>query len=113
MPSPVPQRFRSLLGDAIDRLAAHDFVGLTRHGYVRPDNDIGHWIEEYPATLVPVPAEGWDLSECGRVVTRPGAWWVVVPLWTAEEGRRDLSLEPTIQESDGDIALEIDNVHVL
>jgi len=63
--------------------------------------------------LVPLPTEAWDLSDHGRVEVEPETWWVVVPLWTAGEGRSDLSLEATIRERSGQVSIEIDNVHVL
>jgi hypothetical protein len=41
-------------------------------------------------------------------------WSVRFDLWTVEEGRSDLSIEMTlIDRGDRDLAVEIDNVHVL
>ncbi len=45
----------------------------------------------------------------------PRRWGVRVDLWTAEEGRSDLTLELTLVEGDGggEPAVEIDDLHVL
>ena len=46
--------------------------------------------------------------------SQPRRWSVHVDLWTAEEGRSDLTLELTIRDSTGDAYdIEIDDIHVL
>jgi hypothetical protein len=46
--------------------------------------------------------------------SNPRAWSVRVDLWTAEEGRSDLSLECTLIDRPGDqLVVEVDNLHVL
>ena len=95
---PVPERWRPALSAVIDRLAAEDYMALERDGllndaYKPRPSEIARWITEYPATLVPLPPEAWPLSYFGRVVVETDTWWVVAPLWTAEEGRSDLSIE--------------------
>ena len=41
-------------------------------------------------------------------------WSVRFDLWTKEEGRSDLSVECTVSErGDGELELEVDNIHVL
>ena len=60
--------------------------------------------------------ERWaPLVETTRIVgAEPPAWSVVVPLWTREEGRSDLTAELTLTESSaGEIDLELDDLHVL
>jgi hypothetical protein len=42
----------------------------------------------------------------------PGQWWVIVPLWTREEGMSDLPLEATVTESDAGVMVVIDDIHV-
>ena len=75
--------------------------------------ELGHWARHYPGRLVPLPPEAWEVSDYGRVDVEPDTWWVVVPLWTVEEGKSDLSLEATVRERLGRISVQIDNVHVL
>ena len=115
---PVPVAWRPAIESVVERLAAKDYAGLARDGLVSHsaqanDPGIGTWLEDYPATLTRLPAEAWDHAERGRLSNSPEAWWVVVDLWTAEEGRSDLSMEATVQEVDGKVRVVIDNVHVM
>jgi hypothetical protein len=44
----------------------------------------------------------------------PEAWSVYLDLWTAEEGRSDLTLELTLRDSPAGIySVELDDLHVL
>jgi hypothetical protein len=54
-----------------------------------------------------------DFLTAGPVDARPGQWWVVLPLWTREEGMSDLSLQATVTESRGGIVVVIDDIRVL
>ena len=77
--------------------------------------EIENAIAGYGRTLVVPPSEAWSLLSIVNVKdsTLP-RWSVVMPLWTAEEQRSDLSLECTaIQNRDGRIILELDDIHVL
>jgi len=97
-------------------MASGDWDGLVRDGFAPRNSsgaELGYWVHEYPARLAPLPPEAWDVSEHGRVQNEEDRWWVIVPLWTQEEGRSDLSLEATVRERDGQISVEIDNIHVL
>jgi hypothetical protein len=42
--------------------------------------------------------------------TRPDEWWVVLPLWTREEGKSNLSIEATILESSSGVSVVIDDI---
>jgi hypothetical protein len=102
----------------VDRLVARDYGSLAREGFVPhasgpDDTDIGYWIEQYPATLTSLPEEAWAGAERGRCVDDPDWWWVVVELWTVEEGRSDLSMEATVRECDGVLQIALQNVHVM
>ncbi len=116
MDDQVPERFRPVITAAVDRLVAKDYAGLRADGLVAGSNDpdddsVGLWIEQYPATLVPLPPEAWEHAMAGETV-EPRVWWVTVDLWTAEEGRSDLTLEGHILDRDPPV-LTIDDVHVL
>lgn len=115
---PVPEKWRPAIVEVIDRLVAGDYVGLARDGFISctddpSDGSIGMWIEDYPATLVPLPDEAWQFSEYGPWANLPDAVWIAVDLWTAEEGRSDLTLEGTVREDNGQVIVRIDNVHVM
>ena len=114
---PIPDAWRPAVVDIVDRLVAKDYAGLARDGLVAftsdPDDaSVGTWIEDYPSSLVEMPAGAWTDAERGRWVNDPEAWWIFVPLWTAEEGRSDLTLEATVRERDGSVFVVIDRVHV-
>jgi hypothetical protein len=69
----------------------------------------------YGRTIVPLPEGAASLIESVRIQKAvASAWSVVVPLFTQEEGRSDLSLELTVTESQpGSVAAQVDNLHVL
>jgi hypothetical protein len=102
----------------VHRLVVGDYAGLATDGLVShtadpQDPSIGHWIEAYPATLVALPPAAWAYSDHGPIEAEPGAWWVVVDLWTAEEGRSDLSMEATVWDDGSDPRVQVHTVHVM
>ena len=100
-----------------ERLAALDYQGLKRDGVDPfPDSDLSVWIRNYGdagATIVPLPDQAWAEADARPVDARPGQWWVVLPLWTREEGMSDLSLEATVSESRGGVMVVIEGIRVL
>ncbi len=114
--APVPERWRPELAEVVRRLAAGDYEGLVRDGLADPpagaeDGGLGYWIERHPARLVELPDEAWAYSE--HFPIGPGEWGVVVDLWTAEEGRSDLSLEATVRDDGERIQVRVTGVRVL
>ncbi|HEY5397607.1 MAG TPA: hypothetical protein VIL16_19645 [Trebonia sp.] len=114
----VPARLRPALAEVVARLAALDYEGLKRDGIdPSPDSaDLSMWIRNYGetgATIVPLPDEAWAKAEAWPIEAHPGQTWVVVDLWTREEGMSDLSLEATVTESSGEVTVVIHNIHVL
>lgn len=71
-------------------------------------------INDYGRTLV-APNEGWWASvKVTPLSGRVSAFHVAAPLWTAEEGRSDLTLELQLQESTaGVFDTELLDLHVL
>lgn len=115
MDEPVPDRFRPLIAAVVERLASGDFDGIRREGFLRddsPDHDFAMYVREYPATLVPLPEAAWEHAEVLPLDDGSG-WFVVVDLWSREEGRSDLSLEGTLHDTDSGPRLLIHNIHVL
>ncbi len=72
-------------------------------------------VATYGRTIVPLPEEAESLVDSVRIQNAPDPTWsVVVPLFTREEGRTDLSLELTVTESQpGSVAVYVDDIHVL
>ena len=123
--SPIPRTLRPALSAVVDRLVAGDYKGLKRDGIDRhEDRDLGPWIREYGralgtdepgrATLVPLPEDAWESAEV--VLEDPGpprVWGVVIDLWTAEEGRSDLSMEAEVTETSNGPAVVVSDIHVM
>ncbi|WP_132649815.1 DUF7668 domain-containing protein [Rubrivivax gelatinosus] len=70
-------------------------------------------VESYGRRLVQPPH--YDLADFVAVEGAVAPTWsVVVPLFTAEEGRSDLSLELTmVEKAPGEWEAEVDDLHVL
>ena len=70
-------------------------------------------VAEYQCKVVAMPAEAVHLVDYTELNDRTG-WSVVVPIFTKEKGRSDLSLELTLTRNlFGSYELEIDNLHTL
>jgi hypothetical protein len=112
---PVPDGLRAPITDLVEALVRGDFDSLEedgRAGRVGADG-LRRSITEYGRTLVVLPNEAFDLVEAGMVTARPREWWIVVPMWTAEEGRSDLSLELAAVPTQDGHRLEVTDLHVL
>ena len=77
--------------------------------------EMAEGVSAYGGRLILPPADAFDNLDVVEVEgTQPREWSVNVGLWTAEEGRSDLTLELTLREGEEEIFdVEIDNVHVL
>jgi hypothetical protein len=76
--------------------------------------EISEAISEYGRTLVrPVTEEWWPLVVVTPVTTDRGKLHVAAPLWTAEEGRSDLTLELWLTEFAPEYRPTLLNIHVL
>jgi hypothetical protein len=98
-------------------LAASDYYAIESltNGVRLSAAEIEHAIREYGRQVVVPPRTAFELMDATEIVTATaGTWSVTMPLWTAEEGRSDLSLEMTIVVTDGSATvIELDNIHVL
>jgi hypothetical protein len=109
------------LGRTLNRigqlLVAGDYEGLARltNSQRLTADELRQAVLDYGRRLVPPPQDTWSTRSTVEIEdTVPEAWSVYVDLWTAEEGRSDLTLELTIRDSAADTyTVEIDNLHVL
>lgn len=69
-------------------------------------------LREFPCELVELPSHAFDLAERYESV-KSGTYSLDLPLWTKEEGRSDLTLSLTVSETESNVDLEIDDLHVL
>ncbi|MBI5722645.1 MAG: hypothetical protein HZA50_01715 [Planctomycetes bacterium] len=77
-------------------------------------NEIQGIISDYGRILVDPPDSAWQFMEIIEVKnSSPCKWSIVMPLWTQEEGRSDLSLEVTVIHGEKELVVELDDIHVL
>ena len=87
-----------------------------RNGGVRlTAGELAGAVRDYGRRIIPPPERGDFLLDVVPIRTGgPAAWSVDVPLWTAGEGRSDLTLQLTVRaKSAGGFDVEIDDLHVL
>ena len=70
-------------------------------------------LQTYGRTIITLPDEAFRLAEVYPVKGQHATWAVDVPLWTAEEGRSDLTLSLTVSDRQDGVQLEIDDLHTL
>lgn len=110
-------KLRRTLGHVGQLLVAGDFEGLERltGGRRLTAEEMRQAVRKYGRCLVPPPGGEWlgrSVVEIDNAV--PEAWSVYLDLWTAEEGRSDLTLELTLRDSPAGIySVELDDLHVL
>jgi hypothetical protein len=76
--------------------------------------EIARAITDYGRQLVSPPADERPRSVVEIESSSPERWNVYVDLWTAEEGRSDLTLELTVTDSTHPMyEVQVDDIHVL
>ena len=97
---PVPLEWRPTLEAVAARFAKGDFAlqGLAGVEPVPASAalQVREYLEDYGASLVPLPAETWESSVC---IWSGRHWDVLVDLWTREEGRSDLVMHAHVAPS--------------
>jgi hypothetical protein len=111
---PVDTKFIDPIRALVKALVEGHFDQLERDG--RSGRLSSHELKEalkaYGRTMITLPDEAFSLVDVYPVKGRQATWAVDVPLWTAEEGRSDLTLSLTVSESCEGVRLEIDDLHV-
>jgi len=76
--------------------------------------EMANAIRDYGRQLIAPPDDAFRLIEAIEIRnSQPRRWSIVVPLWTLEEGRSDLSLEMTVTTGECGLTIEVDDIHVL
>jgi hypothetical protein len=110
-------KIRDTVRRLVELLVAGDYDGIEEatRGRRLTAEQLRQAVEEYDRELqMPPQAEfhNLDVNEIEGAI--PRAAWVLVDLWTVEEGRSDLTLEIRLTETGGELYdIEIDNLHVL
>ena len=117
MHSPIGAAMQTAIETAVGVLVIGDFVGLEKlsQGRRLTAEEIRQAVAEYGHQLVAPPS--FDAMRPNVVAvagSSPPRYSAVVDLWSADEGRSDLSLELTlVRRSTGLFDIEVDTVHVL
>lgn len=105
-----------LVADLVQQLSTGNFEEALRNAPRSRVNaeQLRNAVLEYGRTLIPIPADSYELIDyIAYLGSNPIQWSVVVPLFTKEEGRSDLSLELSlIEQATGGYQIQIDNIHV-
>lgn len=99
----------------VEDLVAGDYAAVvadSRIGRLTED-ELRRAIAEYGKTLVSLPVDGVDAADVYPSDNDPSEFAVDLPLWTAEEGRSDLTLSLTVVDRDDGPVVSIDDLHVL
>lgn len=111
----VPEDWRAELVDVVSALAEGDYTLSSLGDPVHEIDEstamqIREAIEDYGATLAPLPEEAWQYAEA---MWRVGDEYdVMVNLWTEEDGRSDLVLAATVIGEDSNIEIDVKLVYV-
>ena len=109
-------KLRGTVSAFTGRLAQGDYEGFCRLAKASRlgATEVEQVVLDYGRHLVTLPVEAFQAVDIVPVSnSNPQRWSVVVPLWSEEEGRSDLSLELTVEDSPGPAySVEIDDLHV-
>jgi hypothetical protein len=110
---PVPTAWRSTLCDIVESFKSNNFQ-LTDVPNVKPiDPELAGIIRDsilyYGDALTSLPSETWETSRCIWMLEY---WEVLVDLFTANQGRSDLTLFVNVFEVDDGFEFEVKSVHV-
>jgi hypothetical protein len=114
MDESVKKAIESLLMRLVHR--EYDQVEMMTGGNRLTSEEIAEAIADYGRTLTfpSVDLFGLKGATATEVIGSPtNGWFIVLPLWTEEEGESDLSIEITAIKTDRGITLELDSIHVL
>jgi len=108
-------KLKATVRHIMDLLATRDYDTLEQFTRSRrlSAEQLATALSEYGGTVVALSDH--ELERAEAFATESGqACWSTLDLFTAEEGRSDLTLELTLHESDTDLYdVEIDNLHVM
>ena len=111
----VDTKFIAPIRALVDMLVKGRFDQLERDG--RSGRLSSHELKEalqgYGRTIIALPDEAFHLVDVYPIKGQNTTWAVDVPLWTAEEGRSDLTLSLTVSDSQDGVQLAIDDLHTL
>ena len=112
----VNDTLRKPVNQVMELLVAAKYAELEKltHSIRLTANEMANAIADYGRKLILPPQDGYSLMNVIEFKDAyPKRWSIIMPLWTKEEGRSDLTLEMTAMEYDGSFSIELDDIHVL
>jgi hypothetical protein len=106
---------RSATREIVDRLAERDYESAIKRCVKSrlTHDDLHTVIHDYGRTVVSPPTDAYNKLDAVEVEgAAVPTWSISAPLWTAEEGRSDLTLELTISLGTGAPKIELDDLLV-
>ena len=106
------EQLKLLVGQVMDLLVSQKYKELSdMTRTVRLSEEaIKSAITYYGKQLISPPIEAFKLMDVIPIQSNNAGWSVVMPLWTQEEGRSDLTMELTIVKAEGDFRVELDDI---
>lgn len=102
---------RSFISLLVER--KYSEIEAITNGKRLPAVQIQNAIMSYGRTLVFPPESAFQLIDAVEVKgVQPPRWSIIMPLWTKEEGRSDLSVEITIVDTKP-TTIELDDIRVM
>jgi hypothetical protein len=85
----------------VEALVAGHFDQLERDGGSGrlSSHELKKALKAYGRTVITIPDEAFDFVDIYPIQGQKSTWAVDVPLWTAEEGRSDVTLSLTVSEA--------------
>lgn len=108
--------FANTVKTVVDLLvdAKYDELEQLTSGTRLSSEEMARAVRQYGRVLVAPPIQAYDELDVVQVrQATPPRWSVRMSLWTAEEGRSDLSVEMTVVERNKGFGIEVDDIHVL
>ncbi|HQZ58966.1 MAG TPA: hypothetical protein PLQ39_04645 [Acinetobacter sp.] len=114
MPHKVPSAWRHTVQEIVEVFKNKNYEKLNNIAGVNQIDydyaqDIGQNIDNYGETLISLPEQTWNTSEC---MWSEGFWEIYIDLFTENEGRSDLILSLKVNEINKDYKFEIMNIYV-
>lgn len=109
----IDSSFIPLITKLVDDLVENSYqkIYLDGRGGRLSAEEMEDAIRDYGMTLISLPPDAFSLVDVCKVDDST-EWMLDVPLWTAEEGRSDLTLSVTV-DLDHEPHITIDDLHVL
>jgi hypothetical protein len=111
---PIPHVWRPIFKNIVKAIVNKDYKLSLGVNNVNPVSDktvnqIQEYVEDYGEELLDLPEETWDTS---IYICYGDYWYVLIDLFTKNEGLSDLVLNAEVREKDNNYVVDINLVYV-